>query len=90
MVKFKGRSALVIALLVAKIINIFLQKTVDLTSSTNFTHLFVPTATVVQTKSEAKNSTNTRTHKLILRYTYVRNFANSSLHDNHQFLLEIL
>ena len=37
------------------------------TSFTNFTFLLVSHVTVLQTKCEAKNSRNKRTHKLILR-----------------------
>ena len=49
MVKFPGRSALVIALLVANTQKRFLLKAVDPTLSTNFiTHLFVTHATVAQ------------------------------------------
>ena len=53
MVKLSGWFALVIALLVADTQGIFLCKTVDPTSSTNFTYLVVPHATVVQTEYEA-------------------------------------
>lgn len=78
-VKSKGRSALMIELLVAKIRSEFQLKTVDPTSSTNFfTHLVVPPATVVQTEYETKNSRKKEIHKLILRYTYLRDFAKSS------------
>ena len=62
MVKIKGRSALVIVLPVANIKSQFQLKIVDPTSSTNFTQLLVPHATVVQTEWEAKNSINKRTH----------------------------
>ena len=55
MVKLKGRSALVLALLVADTQTRFLLKTVSPTSSTNFTQLIVTHATVVQTECEAKN-----------------------------------
>ena len=59
-----------IALLVANTQTIFLLKTVDPTSSTNFnSHLLVTRATVVQTECEAKILRNKRTHKLILRCT---------------------
>ena len=83
MVKFKGRSALVIALLVADTQHIFLWKTVDPTSSTNFFHLLVPHAIVEQSECEAKTPTNKTTYELILRYTYFRDFAKSSFYDNH-------
>ena len=54
MVKLAGGSVLVIALLVADTQHIFLQKTVDPTSSTNFTlPRFVPHATVLQTECKA-------------------------------------
>ena len=57
MVKFKWRSALVIVYLSSRFANTqqrFLWKTVDPTSSTNFTtHLVVIHATVVQTECEA-------------------------------------
>ena len=77
-VKFTGRSALVIALLVANTQTWFLLKFVDPTLSTNFiTHQGVAHATVVQTECEAKNSRNKRAHKLILGYTYLRDFAKS-------------
>ena len=70
MVKFKGRSALVIALLVANTQKKFLLKTVDPTSSTNFTcQLLVTCATVVQTECETEILRNKRTNKLILRCT---------------------
>ena len=58
MVKFSGRSALVIALLVANTQTRFLLKTVDPTSSTSFfNHLVVIRATVLQTECNAKTST---------------------------------
>ena len=64
---------------VANIRSQFQLKTVDPTSSTNsFTHLVVPPATVVQTEYETKNSRKKEIHKLILRYTYLRDFAKSS------------
>ena len=85
--KFAGRSALVIALLVANTQLIFLSKTVDPTSSTNFFHLIVPHAIVEQSECEANTSTNKRTYELILRYTYFRDFAKSSFYDNHYFFL---
>ena len=70
MVKLKGRSALVIALLVANTQTILMLKTVDPTSSTNFnSQPLVTCATVVQTECEAKTLRNNRTHKLILRCT---------------------
>ena len=54
MVRFKGRSALVIALLVANTQQKFMSKTVDPTSSTNLkSHVFVTYATVVQTECKA-------------------------------------
>ena len=54
MVKFKGKFALVIVTKVANTLKLFLWKTVDLTSSTNFSaRLVVPHATVVQTECEA-------------------------------------
>ena len=54
MVKFEGRSALVIALPIADSLQRFLWKTVDPTSSTNFkSHPRVPRATVVKTEYEA-------------------------------------
>ena len=82
--KLKGRSALVIALPVANIKSRFQLKIVDPTSSINLTtHRVVTSATVVQTECEAKNSRNKRTHKLILRNTYFRDFAKSSFYDNH-------
>ena len=91
MVKLKGRPALVIALLVAKTQNKFLLKTVDPTLSTNFIrHLGANYVTVVRTECKAKNSRNKRTNKLILRYTYLRDFVCSSFYDNHLFLLQIL
>ena len=62
MVKIKGRSALVIVLPVANIKSQFQLKIVDPTSSTNFTQLLVPHATVVQNEWEAKNSINKRNH----------------------------
>ena len=66
--KFPGRSALVIALLVANTQTLFMLKTVDPTSSTNFNRQpLVTRATVVQTECEAKTLRNKRTHKLILR-----------------------
>ena len=78
-VKSKRRSALMIELPVANIRSEFQLKTVDPTSSTNFfTHLVVPPATVVQTEYETKNSRKKEIHKLILRYTYLRDFAKSS------------
>ena len=83
MVKLKGRSALVIVLTVANMQSEFQSKIVDPTSSTNFTHLLVTHATVVQIECEAKNSRNKGTHKMILRYTYFRDFAKSSI----EFLL---
>ena len=84
MVKFKGRSALVIAILVANTQETFLLKTVDPTSSTNFnSQLFVALGTVVQTECEAKISRNKRTHKFIRRSTLFRDFAKSSFYDNH-------
>ena len=56
--KFSGRSALVIALLVANTQTRFLLKTVDPTSSTSFfNHLVVIRATVLQTECNAKIST---------------------------------
>ena len=56
--KFSGRSALVIALLVANTQTRFLLKTVDPTSSTSFlNHLVVICATVLQTECNAKTST---------------------------------
>ena len=79
MVKFAERCALVIAMLVANTQRRFLWKTVDPTSSTNFFHLLVPHVTVEQSECEAKNSTNKRTYKLILRYTYFRDLAKSFL-----------
>ena len=79
MVKLKGRSALVIVLTVANMKSEFQSKIVDPTSSTNFTHLLVTHATVVQIECEAKNSRNKGTHKMILRYTYFRDFAKSSI-----------
>ena len=84
MVKFKGRSALVIALLVANTQEKFLLKTVDPTSSTNFnSHLVATRGTVVQTECEAKILRNKRTHKFIRRSTLFRDFAKSSFYDNH-------
>ena len=83
MVKLKGRSALVIVLTVANMQSEFQSKIVDPTSSTNFTHLLVTHATVVQIEYEAKNSRNKGTHKMIFRYTYFRDFAKSSI----EFLL---
>ena len=77
MVQFPERCALVIAMLVANTQRRFLWKTVDPTSSTNFFHLLVPHVTVEQSECEAKNSTNKRTYKLILRYTYFRDLAKS-------------
>ena len=62
MVNLKGRSALVIVLPVANMKSQFQLKIVDPTSSTNFTLLLVPHATVVQTEWEARNSINKRTH----------------------------
>ena len=54
MVKLKGKFALVIVRKVANTLQLFLWKTVDLTSSTNFSLRFVvPHATVVQTECEA-------------------------------------
>ena len=50
MVKLKGRSALVIVLPVANMQSQFQLKIVDPTSYTNFTHLPVTHATVVQTE----------------------------------------
>ena len=82
-VKFKRKSALVIVIPVANTIEIFLWKTVDSTLSTNFvTHVGVNHATVEQTQYEAKNSRINRIHKLILRYTYFRDFAKSSFYDD--------
>ena len=82
-VKFKRESALVIVIPIANTIEIFLWKTVDSTLSTNFvTHLGVNHATVEQIQYEAKNSRINRTHKLILRYTYFRDFAKSSFYDD--------
>ena len=84
MVKFKGRSALVLALVVANAQEKFLLKTVDPTSSTNFkSHLFVARGTVVQTECEAKILRNKRTHKFIRRSTLFRDFAKSSFYENH-------
>ena len=84
MVKFKGRSALVIALLVANTQKKFLLKTVDPTSSTNFnSQMFVTRGTVVQTEYEAKILRNKRTHKFIRRSTLFRDFAKSSFYDNY-------
>ena len=60
-VKFAGKSALVIALLVANTPKGFLKKTVDPTSATDFKHLLAPHVTVVQTEYEAKYSRNMRT-----------------------------
>ena len=82
-VKVKGRSALGIVLTVTNMQSGFQLKIVDPTSSTNFTHLPVTHATVVQIECEAKDSRNKRNHKLILRYTYFRDFAKSSM----EFLL---
>ena len=57
---------------------------VDHTSSTNFTHLLVTHPTVVQTKWKAKKkSVNKRTHKLIPRYTYFRDFVKPSFYGYH-------
>ena len=54
MVKLKGEFALVIVTMVANTMQLFRWKTVDLTSSTNFSpRLVVPHATVVQTECEA-------------------------------------
>ena len=79
MVKFKGRSALVIALLVANTQTLFLLKTVDPTSSTNFnSQLIVTRGTVEQTECEAKILRNKRTHKFIRRSRLLRDFAKSS------------
>ena len=75
MVKFTGRSALVIIVPVANLWEEFQLKIADPTSSINFTQLFVPHATVVQTECEAKTSRNKRTYKLILTYMYFRDFA---------------
>ena len=86
MVKLKGRSALVIVLTVANMPSEFQSKIVYPTSSTNFTHLLVTHATVVQIECEAKNLRNKGTHKMILRYTYFRDFAKSSI----DFLLQRL
>ena len=84
MVKFKGRSALVIALLVAERQKKFLLKTVDPTSSTNFNReIIVTRGTVVQTECEAKILRNERTDKFIRRPTLFRDFAKSSFYDNH-------
>ena len=84
MVKFKGRSALVIAILVANTQETFLLKTVDPTSSTNFnSKLIVTRGTVVQTECEAKILRNKRTHKFIRRSALFRDFAKSSFYDNH-------
>ena len=80
MVKFKRKSALVIVIPVANTIERFLWKIVDPTLSTNFI-LGVNHATVEQTEYEAKNS-RIRPHKLILRYTYFRDFAKSSFYDD--------
>ena len=80
MVLFKGRSALVILTAVAKIASAFQLKIVDPTSSTNFSLLIVTHATVEQTECKAKTLMS---HELILRYTYFRDFANSSFHNNH-------
>ena len=55
MIKFPGRSALVIVIPVAKIQSQFSLKIVYPTSSTNSTHLNVASAIVVQTECEAKN-----------------------------------
>ena len=56
--KFSGRFASVIALLVANTQMRFLLKTVDPTSSTSFfNHLVVIRATVLQTECNAKTST---------------------------------
>ena len=63
MVKFPGKSALVIVIPVANMRSQFQLKIVDPTSSTNFTQLLVPHATVVQTKCEAKNSRNLIAHE---------------------------
>ena len=59
-------------------------------SFTNFTHLLVSHATVEQSECEAKSSTNKRTHKLILSYTYFTDFAKSSFSNDQEFLLQIL
>ena len=91
MVKFKGWSALVIALLVANTQTLFLLKTVDTTSSTNFnSQLIVTRGTVEQTECEAKILRNKRTHKFIRRSRLFRDFAKSSFYDNHQFLVYVL
>ena len=60
----------------------FTGKSVDPTSSTDFTHLIAPHVTVVQTEYEAKYSRNIRTHKMTLRYTYFRDFEKSSFYDD--------
>ena len=86
MVKLKGRSALVIVLTVANMPSEFQSKIVYPTSSTNFTHLLVTHATVVRIECKAKNSRNTRTHKIILRYTHFRDFSKSSI----EYLLQRL
>ena len=83
MIKLKGRSALVVILPVANMQSQFQLKIVDPTSYTNFTHLPVTHATVVQTEWEAKNSINKRTHKLTPRYTFFRDFMKSSFYDYH-------
>ena len=76
MVKLKGRSALVIVSPVANTQQRFLWKTVDPISFISFfSQVVVIRATVVQTECEAKNSRKERPHKLILRYTYFRDFA---------------
>ena len=91
MVKFKGRPALAIGLLVANTQNKFLLKTVDPTSSTNFNgHVLATLGTVVQTECEAKILRNKRTHKFIRRSRLFRDFAKSSFYDNHQFLVYVL
>ena len=77
--KVKRRSALVIVLTVANMQSEFQSKIVDPTSSTNFTHLLVTHATVVQIECEAKNLRNKGTHKMILRYTHFRDFSKSSI-----------
>ena len=72
-----------IVLSVADMQSQFQLKIVDPTSSTNFTLLSVPHVTVVQTEWEAKTSVNKRTHKLIPRYTFFRDFMKSSFYDYH-------
>ena len=60
MVRFEVRFALVIVPPVANSLQIFLWKTVDPTSSTNFAHILVTHAIVVQTEYEANNITRTK------------------------------